>query len=140
MLRRPAARAAVATAAGLAIALSIASIRRQWEEADVARATRVVIRQQLAAFRKNDYPAAYRHAAPEIQDQFPLPLFRQMVKEGYPQIARHREASFGAPRSHGDRVEVPVTVTGEDGVAAEVVYQMRRVDGRWRVAGVIGGG
>lgn len=139
MAQRSTVRALVATAAGVAVALSITSVRRQWEEADTARAARAVIQQQLAAFRKNDYSAAYRHAAPEIQEQFAVADFRRMVREGYPQIAHSREASFGDARFRGEVVAVPVTVTGEDGVTAEVLYLMRRVAGQWRVAGVEGG-
>jgi hypothetical protein len=139
MAQRSAVRAAVGTAAALAIALSIASIRRQGEEADAARGAREVIRQQLDAFNRNDFSAAYRHAAPEIREQFPLPQFRRMVTEGYPQIARSRAAEFGEPRFRGDVVAVPVEVTGEDGVTTQALYLMRRVKDRWRVAGVEAG-
>jgi Domain of unknown function (DUF4864) len=132
-------RTAIGTAAVVAIALSFVSLRRTWDEFDAERATRAAIRGQLDAFNRKDYRAAYRFAAPEIQEQFPLPEFRRMVERGYPQIARSRSASFGRPVAHGDAVAVPVTVTGQDGVTVHVTYMMRHERGGWRVAGVDGG-
>jgi Domain of unknown function (DUF4864) len=132
-------RTAIGTAAVVAIALSFVSLRRTWDEYDAERATRAAIRGQLDAFNRNDYRAAYRFAAPEIQERFPLPEFRRMVARGYPQIAQSRSASFGRPQIHGDTVAVPVTVTGKDGVTVHVTYLMRHERGGWRVAGVDGG-
>jgi Domain of unknown function (DUF4864) len=136
MRRRSGMRTAIGTAAVVAIALSWVSLRRTWDEFDAERATRAAIRGQLDAFNRSDYRAAYRFAAPEIQEQFPLPEFRRMVERGYPQIARSRSASFGRPAVHGDTVAVPVTVTGQDGVTVHVTYLMRHEPGGWRVAGV----
>src|SRR5215213_385052 len=102
MAQRSTVRALVVTGAGLMIALSIASLRRHWQEADATIAARAVIRQQLAAFRENDYSAAYRHAAPEIQEQFAVAEFRRMVRDGYPQLAHSRTISFGDARMHGE--------------------------------------
>jgi hypothetical protein len=99
-----------------------------------------VIRLQLDAFNRGDYRAAYRFASPEIQAQFPLTEFRRMVQTGYPQIARSRKAVFGAPEARGGQVNVPVTVTGQDGVTVRVLYMMRHIRGGWRVAGVAGEG
>jgi hypothetical protein len=136
MKRRSGMRTAIGTAAVVAIALSLVSLRHTWDEYDAVRATRVAIRGQLDAFNRKDYRAAYRYAAPEIQEQFPLPEFRRMVEHGYPQIARSRSASFGRPQVHGDTVAVPVTVTGQDGVTVRVTYMMRHERDGWRVAGV----
>jgi hypothetical protein len=138
MNRRSHYRAAVGTAAALAIALSVQSTRLQRERMEAARAARAVIRQQLAAFNRDDYRAAYGYAAPEIQEQFPLPAFRQMVRRGYPQIAHSRATAFGPARFHGSVVAVPILVTGEDGMIARYIYLLRRVKEEWRVAGVEG--
>jgi hypothetical protein len=129
-------RWAVGTLAVVTIALSIDSIRRTRTEFDAMHAPLVVIRHQLAAFSHNDYPTAYRCAAPEIQAQFPLSQFRRMVEQGYPQIAHARSASLGTPAIHGDTVIVPVSVTSAEGGAAFCLYAMRHYESGWRVAGV----
>lgn len=131
-------RWAVGTLAVVAIALSVDSVQRTRDEYDGARAAPRVIRRQLDAFNRGDYPAAYACAAPEIQAQFPLPDFRRMVEDGYPQIARSRSAVIGPPEVRGRQVSIPVTVTGRDGVTVQVVYLMRHEPEGWRVAGVAG--
>jgi hypothetical protein len=131
-------RWAVGTLALVAIALSVDSVQRTRDEFDGAGAAPKVIRRQLDAFNRGDYRAAYQCAAPEIQEQFPLADFRRMVENGYPQIARSRSATFGEPEVRGRRVNVPVTVTGQDGVTVEVTYIMRHEPEGWRVAGVVG--
>jgi tetratricopeptide (TPR) repeat protein len=114
-------------------------IWNQWED-DPARATRRVIQHQLDAFNRNDYRAAYGFATPAIRAFFPLPEYRRMVEQGYPQIARSRAASFGRLEIHGDRATVPVTVTGRDGVTVKVVYDLRHLRDGWRVDGVVDAG
>jgi hypothetical protein len=135
--RNLATRWAIGTLAMVAIALSVDSIRRAQQDMDQSRDARTAIRSQLDAFNRGDYRAAYRFAAPEIQEQFPLPQFREMVERGYPQLARSRKATFGEPDAHDDQVSMPVTVTGQDGVTVRVVYSMRREPRGWRVAGVM---
>src|SRR5215210_5453928 len=83
-------RWAIGTLAVVAIAISLDSLRRTRDDFDGARAAPRVVRRQLDAFNRDDYRAAYRVAAPEIQAQFPLAEFRRMVESGYPQIARSR--------------------------------------------------
>ena len=136
MRRRSDIRVAVGTALVVAIALSVLSIQRARTDADAARGAQKAVRSQLDAFNHDDYRGAYRFAAPEIQEQFPLPEFRAMVKHGYPQIARSRTAVFGSAKVHGLEAVVPVTVTGNDGTIVRVLYLMRRVGEAWRVAGV----
>jgi uncharacterized protein DUF4864 len=130
------ARWAVGTLAVVAIALSLDSLRHTREDIDGARAAPKVVRRQLDAFNRGDYRAAYQFAAPEIQAQFPLPEFRRMVETGYPQIARSRSAAFGPVQAHGRFVDVPVLVTGQDGVTVRVRYMLRHEPDGWRVAGV----
>jgi hypothetical protein len=128
---------AVATLALVTVALSTDWLLRTQSRRDTVRAAQAAIRSQLDAFSRDDYPAAYAFASREIQEQFPLTQFRQMVERGYPQIARSRAALFGDPMFHEEYVSVPVSVTGQDGVTAHVIYSMRREQDRWRVAAVL---
>jgi hypothetical protein len=129
-------RWAIGTLVVVAIALSLDSLRRTRDDFDGARAAPKIVRRQLDAFNRGDYRAAYQFAAPEIQAQFPLSEFRHMVETGYPQIARSRSAAFGPIEAHGDRVDLPVMVTGQDGVTVRVRYMLRHESDGWRVAGV----
>jgi hypothetical protein len=136
--RRSQLRWAVGTLAVVAIALSIDSVRRTFDDSDPRHAPQIAIRRQLDAFNRGDYRAAYQFAAPEIQAQFPLPAFQQMVQRGYPQIAHSRTVSFGPSEVEEGRVVVPVTVTGQDGVVAHFLYVMEHQTSGWRIAGVEG--
>jgi hypothetical protein len=127
---------AVGTLAVVAAALAVDSLRRSRDAAGDAEAARAVIRNQLDAFNRGDYRAAYRFAAPEIQARFPLPEFRRMVKEGYPAIARSRSVSLGRPEVRGSTAVVPITVTGPEGVAVRYLYSLHRERNDWRIAGV----
>jgi hypothetical protein len=62
---------------------------------DVATA-QGIIRAQEQAFRRDDAPAAYPHAAPEIRHLFPqADIFLQMVQQAYPPVYRHKRFEFG---------------------------------------------
>lgn len=97
-----------------------------------------IIRQQLDAFRRNDYAAAYVFAAPGIKGQFPVEAFAEMVRRGYPIIANSKEASFGVTLDDGEKAVVTVRVTGVDGQAASYHYLLERVGADWCIAGVQG--
>jgi hypothetical protein len=95
-----------------------------------------VIRQQLEAFRRNDYAAAYTFAAPALQQQFSREAFEKMVRSGYPLIATSTEAVIGLTIDDGEKAIVTVRVIGEKKEAASFQYLMERHEGRWRIAGV----
>ncbi len=95
-----------------------------------------IVRQQLEAFRRNDYAAAYVFAAPGIKAQFPVEAFEEMVRRGYPLIAQSKDASFGVTLDDGEKAVVTVRVTAADGQAASYHYLLERVGDDWRIAGV----
>src|SRR5689334_21250493 len=129
-------RWAVGTLAVVAIALSVDSLRRTRADFDATRAPQIVVRGQLAALKRGDYRAAYRYAAPEIQEMYPIADFRRMVEGGYHELTHWKQLSLGPPDVHGNQVAVPVTVTPDDGALAHFVYIVRHEPGGWRVAGV----
>ena len=69
-------------------------------------------------------------------EMYPLPDFRRIVEEGFPELAQWRQLSLGASSVHGDTVTVPVVVTPKQGAPAHFVYWMRHEATGWRVAGV----
>jgi len=94
-----------------------------------------VIRQQLEAFRRGDYASAYGFAAPGIKAQFPLAAFTEMVRRGYPIIAKSNDVSFGLALDDGERAVVTVYVAAPDDTAT-FQYLLERHEEEWRIAGV----
>ena len=77
-----------------------------------SRAAAEPVMQQLEAFRRDDYLAAYAFACEQIQRLFDPGAFEQMVKRAYPEIAHSTVAlvaeSEVAPNGHADlRVKDP---------------------------------
>lgn len=97
-----------------------------------------VIADQIAAFQRDDFAAAFAHAAPGIQAKFGTPEgFGTMVRQGYPMIHRPTRIEWGRLEKGPDG-RVVKTVIFEDGKGKlyEAGYLMGRTDGAWRIHGV----
>ncbi|MGE0719566.1 MAG: DUF4864 domain-containing protein [Alphaproteobacteria bacterium] len=96
-----------------------------------------VIRDQMAAFRRDDAPGAFAFAAPSIRAMFGTPdAFMAMVRGGYQPVYRPRMVEFRELAADGGRIVQRVLVVGPDGVAEVALYEMeRQPDGSWRIAG-----
>lgn len=96
-----------------------------------------VIRDQLAAFARDDGPAAYALAAPSLRRLFPtVEIFMRMVERGYPPVWRARRAVFGDLVLENGAPVQRVLLTGPDGRVWLALYRMeRQPDGAWRIAG-----
>lgn len=106
------------------------------QEAD-RQAIRRTIEGQLEAFRRDDGPAAFSYASPEIQRQFQTPeLFMHMVRQGYPPVYRAREVDFRDLVAAEEAPIQAVLVVGPDGDTAMALYRMQKQpDGSWRIDG-----
>jgi uncharacterized protein DUF4864 len=125
-----------APAVGLALLTLAATAGGQGADprADMAR----TVLDQLAAFRRDDWTAAYAHASAAIQSRFDLEAFRQMVTGGYAPIARSTSASV----SHVEVVDpshglVEVRVEGANGETIDALYELVDEQGQWRINGVL---
>lgn len=110
---------------------------------EVRRAAIAAIQAQLTAFAKGDYTAAIKYQSAGLKQNFGSPdAFRQMMEGTYPEFAHYRKVVFGTVKSDisGQRVLVPVTLTGQDGVSVRAAYLMVREGKAYRVQGVAGGG
>ncbi len=104
---------------------------------DAEAAGRIVI-QQLEAFRRDDFDAAFGFASAEIHELFDRARFEGMVRGGYPEIARSVSAVIdGSERGAGGRLFLLVRVRGANGRGIEAVYEMVREDRGWRINGVV---
>ena len=97
-----------------------------------------VVMQQLDAFRRDDFDEAFTFASTEIHQLFDRARFEQMVRSGYPEIARSTSAVIdGVQRVDPARLYLFARVRGANGRAIEAVYEMVLEDGRWRINAVV---
>jgi ABC-type transporter MlaC component len=124
----------VALAATILVADAIA-VAQQAKPAPREAAEPVL--KQLEAFRRGDFDAAYTFASAEIKQQFNRQAFEQMVKTGYPEIARSTFASVAgsavAPNGH---VYLSVKIRGSNGNSVEALYELVLENGEWKINGV----
>ena len=123
---------------GLAAVLALCPVAVAAQaEADAKDAAGVVM-QQLDAFRRDDYETAYGFASTEIHQLFDRPRFEQMVRTGYPEIARSTAAVIdGTRRGDSGQLYLFLRIRGANGRVVEAVYEMVREGERWRINGVV---
>lgn len=137
-----AALAALARAMPLALAVTLAPLPPALAADPVpveARAAAVadVIRDQIAAFRAGDLERAFAHASPMIQTIFHDPQnFGRMVETGYPMVWRPERYEIGALVEDAGGLRQIVTFLDRSGRWHEAEYEMRLIDGLWRINGV----
>lgn len=96
-----------------------------------------VISGQMQAFRDSDIAGAFGFAAPGIQTLFRDPeTFGQMVEQGYPMVWQPGDVRFGALRERAGGLWQTVIVRDGAGALHVLDYEMREVDGQWRIGGV----
>src|ERR1044072_6106292 len=84
--------------------------------ADAVAAAQGVIRAQEQAFGRDDFAAAYSHAAPAIQHIFPDPeTFMAMVRKSYAPVWRHKSFEFGEARAFDGKIAQRVHILDEIG-------------------------
>jgi len=96
-----------------------------------------VIRNQIAAFQRDDAHEAFGYASPGIRAQFgTAERFMGMVRSGYRPVYRPRSVAFGETRVISGIVVQEVFVVGPLGQAWVALYPMeRQPDGTWKIAG-----
>ena len=120
-----------------------AQVAAQAPASDIGGTDRAAIRrtieEQIAAFGRDDGPAAFAFASPTIQRQFATPdIFMSMVRNGYAAVYRPRSFAFGDLLRVESTLLQLVEVVGPDGAPVLAVYEMeRQSDGSWRIAGCV---
>jgi Domain of unknown function (DUF4864) len=109
----------------------------QAPDPDVEAAGRVVLH-QLDAFRHDDFNTAYTFASASIRQMFDRASFEEMVRGGYPEIARSSSATVdGHRRGDAGEIYLFVRVRGSNGRTIEAVYELVPESGGWRINGVV---
>ncbi len=92
---------------------------------------------QLEAFRRGDFDTAYTFASAEIKEQFDREAFEQMVRGGYPEIARSTSATVAQSILAPDgTVYVTLKIRGSNGKSIEALYELVLQNGQWKINGV----
>lgn len=103
---------------------------------EAREAIQAAISGQLAAFRAEDYAAAYVFSDEEFRARMPVDRFERMVKGAYPVIAHSVSARFGLTFDNGEDATVNVQVVGGDETIT-YQYHLHREGGAWRITGVL---
>ncbi|CCD95333.1 conserved hypothetical protein [Bradyrhizobium sp. ORS 375] len=100
-------------------------------------AAQSVIRAQEQALARDDGPAAYAQAAPEIQALFPsVEIFMEMVRQGYAPVYRHKSFEFGPSQVEDGNIAQRVHIVDANGEAWEALYTLQtQPDGSLKITG-----
>lgn len=92
-----------------------------------------VVQAMLAALKKNSdqgIAELYEFSSPGNREKTgPLASFREMIREGFPDMLGHREARTGPPLIDGDRAMLPVEMVGSDAQVHRYIFLLSRQDG-----------
>ena len=98
---------------------------------------RSVIDGQIAAFRADDFGAAFEFASPSIQGIFGNPdRFGAMVRQGYPMVHRPADLRYLALRQEGGRMIQRVMIRDGEGRVHMLDYEMVDTPEGWQINGV----
>lgn len=100
--------------------------------------SRAIIERQLDAFQRDAWAEAYSFAAPEIRQIFPsAEIFADMVRGAYPMVYRPSGVDFleDSPAGAAEHRHL-LRLIDADGEAHLALYELRLVNGAWRISGV----
>lgn len=96
-----------------------------------------VIRNQIEAFRTDDFIAAYSYASPNIRRLFgSAENFGLMVRRGYPMVWRPNGVQFLDLQNNGGRLLQSVQIRDMRGAYHILDYVMVQTPEGWRIDGV----
>jgi hypothetical protein len=115
-----------------AAALFQTTLERRWQYTPPAELYSVVSK-QLAAFRADDYSAAYRQASVSFQERFNIETFSALARTEYPGLVRALRVEFGAVHFEGRRATVPVYFFLPEGETIPCFYHLIREEDAWKI-------
>ena len=117
----------------------IALVISLWASVSVAQEGEIqsVTSSQIEAFQQDDLDQAFSFASPNIQGFFGnSERFGQMVQNGYPMVHRPDSVRYLELREIAGNLWQQVMITDGNGVIHLLDYQMRMIDGMWRINAV----
>ena len=96
-----------------------------------------VISDQIAAFQRDDFAAAFSYASPMIRGLFGTPeRFGRMVREGYPMVHRPAKIDFLGTEDMGGVMKQRVMIRDAAGALHVLEYEMIQAGDAWQINGV----
>ncbi|MCB9679638.1 MAG: DUF4864 domain-containing protein [Alphaproteobacteria bacterium] len=98
-----------------------------------------LIRDQLAAFERDDAQGAWKHVAPGLKRQVgSADAFLEMVRQGYRPVYRPKSVTFRQLTVFDGETAQWLDVTGPDGAEYRALYLLeKQADGTWRTSGCL---
>ncbi|ULQ48135.1 DUF4864 domain-containing protein [Flagellatimonas centrodinii] len=118
-------------ALGLIMSLSpLGNAQAQYRLPQPSLSPEDVVRTQLAALKTGediDLKLVYAFASPRNREATgPAPRFIAMIREQYPELIGHRDATLAPTYQAGDEALLPVSLTDRDGKAFRYVFLLSR--------------
>jgi hypothetical protein len=115
-----------------AAALFQAEWERRWQRTPPGELYSVVSR-QLAAFRAEDFSAAYRQVSMGFQERVNRESFNDLARSEYPALVRAVRVEFGVVRFEGRHATMPAYFFLPEGDIVPCVYSLIREDDGWKI-------
>ena len=110
--------------------------RQRMVPAPAPRELYSIVNNQLAAFRADDFPRAYQHAAANVHQKFSLTQFETLIRHDYATMTRTGRVEFGVVRVNGATAVVQVLFCSADGTIRSFLYSLVAEDHTWKIEGV----
>ena len=94
-----------------------------------------VVNEQLAAFRAEDFPSAYRYAGSAVHQKFTLSEFETMIRRNYAHMAHAQRVEFGLVDVRGSSAVMQVYFFDGRGAVRSFLYSLMAERGVWKIDG-----
>jgi Domain of unknown function (DUF4864) len=95
-----------------------------------------VVLAQMDAFRRADFPRAYRHVSNSVQEQFNVESYADFVRHDHLELRHAERIEFGAIRAEGRRALVPTYFFMANGDVIPCAYSLIHEEDGWKIDGV----
>jgi hypothetical protein len=97
-----------------------------------------VVRQQLDAFKRDDYSGAYTFVSKAFRKEFPRDLFEARIRARFKEVARPAQVLFRRLhfRPGDNRAALEVDIAGANARLATIEYRMVFEEGSWKIDGL----
>lgn len=114
-----------------------AAIGHRWMEARRASVRPAelyaIVWRQIQAVREADYTLAYRQASINVQEQFNVASYAELIRTEYPELLLAERVEFGAVRMEARQAIIPVYFILHDGGVLPCLYCLVFEENAWKI-------